>query len=232
SDLDNVNNLLAEHAKEWHGMHFPELEKIVRDNALYLKLVYFLGERKNFEKKKLKEFIEDSTQLEIVEKKAKESMGSDIDALALAEIKLLALNALNLIEERKALEAFIEKEMNSLAKNFSAVAGAVLGAKLLAEAGNLKNLALMPSSTIQLLGAKKALFRHLKNRKARSPKYGFLYTHALVKTLPGPLKGKMARTISGKLCIAAKADYFGKGDISKNLLQQLEARAKALKESK
>ncbi len=226
-DLDASFNLLTEHCIEWHSMHFPELQRVVNDNQAILKLIYFLGDRKEFTEKKVKEHLPDKA--DSVVKAAAKSMGSKVDEAVLGEIRLLALNALQLREERDVLLKFIESEMDAVAKNFSEVAGCLLGAKLLGEAGSLEKLAMMPSSTIQLLGAEKALFRHLKNRSAKPPKHGFILMHPLVQKTPRKNKGKMARALAGKLSIAARSDFFGKKGISPKLIKELENRQNELK---
>jgi nucleolar protein 56 len=230
-DLDSMFNLLSEHCREWYGTHFPELDKTLRDSEAFVKLVYFLGDRKNFSEDKIKEqFANEEAAKEIAEKASK-SMGSAIEAKRLDELKLLALNALNLREERKSVEKFVEQEIAALAPNLSKVAGSLLAARLLAKAGSLQRLAEMPSSTMQLVGAEKALFRYLKNkRKGRGPKHGLVFAHPLVKQAGRKNAGKMARTLAGKLSIAAKADYFSKQDISGQLLKSLEARARQLQQ--
>ncbi len=227
-DLDSAFNLLAENCIEWYSAHFPELYAIVRDNEVYLRIAE-MGERQGISAKKLSKLIEESEKAKLIEEKAKKSMGSTLPKKALQEIKLLAQNALSLKEERKELQQFIEEEMEGLAPNFSKIAGPVLGARLLAAASGLKQLAMMPSSTMQLLGAEKALFRHLRNKKSKGPKYGFIYGHPLVKKVPGKHKGKVARSLASKLVLAARADYFGsKKDVAKEMLAGLEARAKEL----
>ncbi len=228
-DLDACFNLLAEHCIEWYSMHFPELKGMVKDNQAFLKLVYFVGERGKFSEKGVKEQAGEKNVKRIVAA-AKKSMGSAIEEGMLKEVQLLALNALNLREERDFLLRFIEKEMEAVAGNFSKVAGALLAAKLLGEAGSLRKLALMPSSTIQLLGAEKALFRHLRNKQVKPPKHGLIYMHPLVQKVARGNRGKMARALAGKLGIAAKADYFGKTDIAAKLQQDLEQRFNQLKE--
>ena len=166
----------------------------------------------------------------MVEEKAKKSMGSPVQKKALEELQLLASNALSLKSGRKRLQEFIEKEMEKLAPNFSKIAGGVLGARLMANAGGLKQLAMMPASTMQLLGAEKALFRHLKNKKINGPKYGFIYGHSFVKQVPSKNKGKVARSVASKLVLAARADYFGnKRDVSKEMIADLEKRVAKLK---
>lgn len=226
-DLDEIFNLLSEHCREWYASHFPELERIVTNPEILMKLVYFLGDRKEFSEKKAAEYSKEKASL--IAKKAKESMGSKIPEAALAEIKLIALNALNMREERKALEKFVNAQMKAVAPNTSKIAGPILGAKLLKEAGSLKKLALMPSSTVQILGAKKAFFRHVKNPSAKTPKYGILFQHPMVKQVPMKNKGKIARTLAGKISIAVRADFFGKKDVSKELQKDLDARTKQLK---
>jgi len=226
-DLDASFNLLAEHCIEWHGMHFPELQKLIRDNVVQLKLIHLVGNREKFTEKAVEEHAGEKTEKVIAA--AKKSMGSPIDAASLKEVQLLARNALNLREERDVLLKFIEKEAKELVPNLTELAGALLAARLLGEAGSLKRLALLPSSTVQLLGAEKALFRHLKNRQAKPPKHGFILMHQLVQKAPRGMRGKMARALAGKLSIAARADYFGKRKIAEKLQKDLDKRFKELK---
>jgi nucleolar protein 56 len=228
-DLDNAFNLLAENVIEWYSAHFPEMHSLVRDNEVFLKIVSEIGEREKVSEKSLSKLLGESGKAKDVEKKAKKSMGSNIPKTALHELRQLAENALKLKEERKKLQAFIEKQMEKLAPNFSKMAGPILGARLLAQAGGLKQVAMMPSSTLQLLGAEKALFRHLKNKKSKGPKYGFIYGHPLVKMVPGKHKGKVARSLAGKIVLAARADFFGeKKDIATKMQKELEQRVKQL----
>ena len=230
NDLDNAFNLLAEDIIEWYASHFPELHKIIRDNEAYLKIVKELGEREKITEKALTKILGENDKGKEVEEKAKKSMGSTIPKQALEEIKLLSTNALNLRDERKQIQEFITNGMEKIAPNFSNVAGPIMAGRLMAAASGLKQLAMMPASTIQLLGAEKALFRHLKNKKSKGPKYGILYGHPLVKMVPGKHKGKVARSLAAKLVLAVRTDYFGtkKEDISKEIIQELEKRVKNL----
>jgi nucleolar protein 56 len=145
-DLDEVFNLMSEHAIDWYSMHFPELNRVVRDNEAYLKFIK-LGERKNFNKDEILNFYADEEQTGKILALAKESMGSDISPESLKQMQALADNALKLKTQRKDLTDFIEKVMKKLAPNFSALCGATLAAKLLAQAGSLEKLASLPSST-------------------------------------------------------------------------------------
>ncbi|MCX6800664.1 MAG: RNA-processing protein [Candidatus Diapherotrites archaeon] len=139
---------------------------------------------------------------------------------SLAQVSELEKSANALKEERKNLQIFIDEAMKEELPNFGAIAGAIIGAKMLSEAGSKKELAFMPSSTIQLLGARKALFNHLKG-KGKCPKHGFLFSHPLVQKLPKEKRGKAARIIAGKLSIAARKDYFTGKEDSKESLKEI-----------
>ncbi len=229
-DLDSVFNLLAEQLIEWYGVHFPELNSVAKDNEQYLKLAYELGGRKEFTEKKVAEWVKGKDDLKRIVEAAKKSNGAAVEDSDLGEIKLLALNALNLKEERTYLGKYIEKGMNKALPNFTALAGPFIGARLLAKAGSSKKLAFMPASTIQVLGAEKALFLHLK-KGSKGPKYGFLYSHPLVKQVKPWNRGKVARSLAAKLSIAVKGDYFGKKNISDGLKKDLEKRLKDIEKN-
>jgi nucleolar protein 56 len=132
----------------------------------------------------------------------------------------LEKNVTQLKEERNSLLKFIESEMNAELPNVSTVATPIIGAKLLSSAGSKRKLALMPSSTIQVLGAEKALFAHIK-KKAKPPKHGHIFNHPLLQKLPKEKRGKAARILSGKIAIAAKEDYFS-GKKDSTLLKDVE----------
>ncbi|MFA5357570.1 MAG: hypothetical protein WC308_01470 [archaeon] len=143
---------------------------------------------------------------------------------SLVQVSELQKNLDAIKEERKNLQNFIDGAMAEELPNFSSIAGSVVGAKMLSEAGSKRKLAFMPSSTMQLLGAKKALFNHLK-KKGKCPKHGFLFNHSLLQKLPREKRGKAARIIAGKLSIAAKKDYFG-GAFSPDLMKDVEIKIK------
>ncbi|MDD5162950.1 MAG: NOP5/NOP56 family protein [Candidatus ainarchaeum sp.] len=231
-DLDEIFNLLSEHCAEWYSSHFPELGRALQNPEAFLKLIYFVGEKEKFSEKAIADIIKEPATAKLVIEKAKKSMGSKIPETAMAEIKMLALNALNIREQRNSLEKFLTEEMQKKAPNFSQICGSVLGAKMLKEAGSLRRLALMPSSTIQILGAKKAFFRHVKNPNAKTPKYGLLFQHPMVKQASFENKGKLARSLAGKISIAIKMDFFGKKEIAKELQKGLDERAKQLQKQK
>lgn len=226
-DLDSVFNLLSENARDWYSAHFPELNVVVQDNESYLKLME-LGGRKNFKEKNILKVFNKKEKAKEIEIKAANSMGSEIGKEDLSQIQVLAENALSIKKEREELAKYIEKLMKSLLPNFTEIAQPLIGAKLLSKAGSVKRLALMPSSTVQILGAEKALFRHLK-KKAKPPKYGVIFAHPLLREVGKEKRGKIARSLAGKLSIAVKEDYFGKKNIAKELKKKLDKRVKEVK---
>ncbi|MBI2597974.1 MAG: hypothetical protein HYW50_02145 [Candidatus Diapherotrites archaeon] len=227
-DLDAVYNLLAEHIIDWHSYHFPELARHVAESETQLKLIAHLGERENFVEKKIFEHYNNAQRAKKIAENAKKSLGAVFEKQEIEEIKLLAINTLNLREERKFLAKFLEKKMSEIAPNFSTVAGHILAAKFLAKAGSQKKIAFMPSTTIQVLGADKALFSHLRN-KTKPPKHGYLFSHPLLKTAPKKKKGKIAKIIAAKLSIAAKADYFGNKTLGEKLKKEMEKKVLQIK---
>ncbi|MDO8627244.1 MAG: NOP5/NOP56 family protein [Candidatus Diapherotrites archaeon] len=206
-ELDQMFNTLAEHCIEWHGFHFPELFYIIASNDTYLELI-LLGNRKNFSESKMKDLGLDKDVSGKILEKSKESIGSEFTEQEFKQLHGVASSALQLKKNRANLAEFIESSMKELAPNFSKLCGEMLSAKFLAGAGSLQKLASFPSSTIQVLGAEKALFAHLKSG-SQSPKYGFLYNHSLVKQAKPWVRGRMARHLAGKLSIALRADVFG-----------------------
>ena len=141
------------------------------------------------------------------ELKIKETMGADLEKVHLQEILELAKKIKELQDLRKKHEIYLETVMQKYSPNLLELAGATLGAKLLELGKSLKHLALLPASTIQLLGAEKALFRHIKTG-SRSPKYGILFQHPLVQNAKKEDKGKAARMLADKLSLCARLDYF------------------------
>jgi nucleolar protein 56 len=225
-DLDRTVNLFMGRLREWYGIHFPELDRLVEKHETYARLVMNLGYKDNFSFKALEKEGLPKERAESIAEVAEKSMGADMAEQDLAEIQALSKNVLELYELRKGMEAYVDKTMEEVAPNTRAVAGALLGARLIAIAGSLQNLAMRPASTIQVLGAEKALFRSLKTG-ARPPKHGLIFQHALLHDAKRWQRGKIARVLAGKLAIAARIDAFGgkyagealKADIDKRLAE-------------
>ena len=136
-------------------------------------------------------------------------------------VKRAAATVEEMGKTEKALTAYLETLMTEFAPNCSAIAGPVLAARFLVHAGGLDKLARLPSTTIQILGAEKALFRHLKEH-TKAPKYGILFAHPAIQQAPLDKRGKVARLIAAKLALAARMDFFTHNDRSKQLARQLK----------
>jgi nucleolar protein 56 len=228
-DLDRTVNLFIGRTREWYGVYFPELDRLVEKHETYARLVMNLGDRENFSFGALTDEGIPKERAELVAKTASSSMGADIAEQDMLQIQALSRNVLSLYELRKNMENYLERTMEALAPNVRAVAGALLGARLIAIAGSLQNLAMRPASTIQVLGAEKALFRSLKTG-ARPPKHGLIFQHTLLHDAKRWQRGKIARVIAGKLSIAARADAFGGRYIGDQLKEQINKRLEEIRE--
>ena len=223
-DLDRTVNLFMGRLREWYGVYFPELDRLIEKHETYARLVMNLGDRESYTTEALEKENIPKERAALVAKAAESSMGADIAERDLEQIQALARNVLEFYELRKNMENYVDRTMEEMAPNVRAVAGALLGARLIAIAGSLQTLAMRPASTIQVLGAEKALFRSLKTG-ARPPKHGLIFQHTLLHDAKRWQRGKIARVIAGKLAIAARADAFGghfigdrlKADINKRL---------------
>ncbi|MGD6852914.1 MAG: C/D box methylation guide ribonucleoprotein complex aNOP56 subunit [Candidatus Bathyarchaeia archaeon] len=208
--LDQTVNLFMGRLREWYGIYFPELDRLIEKHETYARLVVNLGGRDNFTVKTLEDEGIPKERTQLVAKAADASMGADISERDLQQVQALAKDVLAFYSLRKDMEEYVDKTMEEMAPNVRAVAGALLGARMIAIAGSLQNLAMRPASTIQVLGAEKALFRSLKTG-ARPPKHGLIFQHTLLHDAKRWQRGKIARVIAGKLAIAARADAFGEG---------------------
>jgi nucleolar protein 56 len=225
-DLDRTVNLFMGRLREWYSVYFPEIDRLIEKHETYARLVMNLGDRENFTLEALEKENIPNERAQLIEKASETSMGADAVDLDLLQIQALGRNVLEFYELRKNMENYIDRTMEEVAPNVRTIAGALLGARLIAIAGSLQNLAMRPASTIQVLGAEKALFRSLKTG-ARPPKHGLIFQHTLLHDAKRWQRGKIARVIAGKLSIAARADAFGgnyigerlKADISKRLAE-------------
>ncbi|MCX8190208.1 MAG: NOP58 family protein [Candidatus Diapherotrites archaeon] len=226
-DLELMFNMLFEDVREWYSLHFPELFSVVKDPDKCLLLISELGQRENFKKNEIEKLYSNPEAVALLEEKAKNSIGGKASKENIAQISSVAKKALELRKQKDELASHIEREMLEQTPNLAKVAGPMLGAKLLCHAKSLKKLAFVPSSTIQLMGAEKALFKHLR-KGTKPPKHGIIFQHPLMRRVRKENRGKMARALANKISIAAKEDYFGKNDISQELIKELEEKAKML----
>ncbi|KAG7285459.1 Nucleolar protein 58 [Staphylotrichum longicolle] len=209
-DLDKELNTYAMRVKEWYGWHFPELGKILPDNLSYAKVIVTLGMRGNAVDADLSEIL--PHEIETAVKAAADiSMGTEITDEDLENIKLLAEQVISYSEYRRQLAEYLENRMKAISPNMTELVGALVGARLIAHAGSLISLAKNPGSTIQILGAEKALFRALKTKHA-TPKYGLIYHASLVGQASGANKGKMARQLAAKVALGVRTDALAEFD--------------------
>ncbi|KAJ2478187.1 Nucleolar protein 58 [Coemansia sp. RSA 2131] len=231
-DLDKELNTYAMRAKEWYGWHFPEMAKIVNDNQAYAKVVKKAGFRNNISSTDLADILPEEIEAEIKEA-AEISMGTEVSDEDLLNITALCDQVISITEYRAQLYEYLKNRMFAIAPNLTALVGELVGARLIAHAGSLMTLAKYPASTIQILGAEKALFRALKT-KHDTPKYGLIYHASLVGQAGPKSKGKIARLTATKTSIAVRVDALGDSDTAEvgidgrvkieNRLRQLEGR--------
>ena len=224
---DNVNTE-CETLREWYSIHFPELDNLLKDNKEYAQFVAKVGLRKNISEQAVEKVLADRRYVKAIPQIAKESIGSEVGEDDFNAIRDYANSVLNDINGEDGLMTYIEKTMNEIAPNVSAVATPYVGGLLLEQAGSLERLATLPASTIQILGATKAMFRFLKTKKL-PPKYGVLYVHPLVSQAPKTNKGKIARTLAGKISIAARVDFYRGKPVGERLKKESEERVASLK---
>ncbi|NYT11141.1 MAG: ribosomal biogenesis protein [Methanomassiliicoccales archaeon] len=211
-DLIETINLMSERLHEWYGLYFPELSDYARDER-YPLLILDLGDR---------DAVIKELELDL------ESVGHEMEERDIAPVRDLAAQLIQLYKRKSELETYLAESMEEVAPNLTHLLTANLGARLISLAGGLKRLSQLPSSTVQLLGAEKAMFLHLKNGK-RPPKHGVIYQHPLVHRAAPWQRGKMARTLAGKISIAAKVDEWGGEFIADRLKEELDARAEEIK---
>ncbi|CAD6913702.1 unnamed protein product [Tilletia controversa] len=209
--LDKDVNTFAMRVREWYGWHFPELVKITPDNITYARIALFVKHKENLSE----EHIEDLTELlggnEILAKNvldaSRTSMGQEVAQIDMANIQTFADRVVQLAEYRQSMHAYLREKMHLVAPNVSALLGEIIGARLISKAGSLTNLAKYPASTVQIIGAEKALFRALKT-KGNTPKYGLIYHASAIARAAPKNKGRMSRFLANKISIASRIDCF------------------------
>ncbi|AES89180.1 putative Nop domain-containing protein [Medicago truncatula] len=228
-DLDKELNTYAMRVREWYGWHFPELTKIIVDNIQYARSVKLMGNRINAAKLDFSEILSEEVEAEVKEASVI-SMGTEIGELDLSNIRELCDQVLSLSEYRAQLYDYLKSRMNTIAPNLTAMVGELVGARLIAHGGSLINLAKQPGSTVQILGAEKALFRALKTKHA-TPKYGLIYHASLIGQAAPKFKGKISRSLAAKTALAIRCDALGDGQDNTMGLEnraKLEARLRNL----
>ena len=228
-DLDKTINLFIGRIREWYGLHFPELDRLVEKHETYARLVANVGRRDGLTGELLEKEGLPKAKAQQIAEVAEKSMGADLGDNDIAQIQVMCKDTLQLYDARQSLESYIESLMEEVAPNVKALVSSLLGARLIALTGGLANLARMPASTIQVLGAEKALFRSLKTG-TRPPKHGIIFQHTLIHEAKRWQRGKIARAIAGKLAIAARADAYSGKYIGDGLKAGLERRINEIRE--
>lgn len=196
-EIDETISKLIERIREWYALYFPEME-IIKNNETYIRLISQNKSKEKIMEAKPEAFPDNSLDLD-----------EDINPQDLEIMNKYANSIYELQQTRKDIEEYIDKKMESIAPNLKLIVGSSLGAKLISHAGGLKRLATYPSSTVQIMGAEKALFRHLKSGD-RPPKYGLIYQHPQVRGAKWWNRGKIARMLAGKISLAVRRDVFTK----------------------
>jgi nucleolar protein 56 len=228
-EIDKTANIICGRVREWYSIHFPELDRLVPEHQHYVKLVLTLGPREKFEPAAIKAAVELPDEfLQKIAAAAQSSLGASFDQLDIDAIQGAAKEIFSLFEAREKTLEYVDGLMVQIAPNIRAVGGSSIGARLISLAGGLTNLARMPASKLQILGAEKALFRALRSR-ARPPKHGVIYQYPDIRGVPKWQRGKVARALAGKLSIAARVDAMSGEFIGEKLAANLRARIADIK---
>jgi len=206
-DLDKELNNYIMRCREWYGWHFPELGKIITDNLAFVRTVDLMGIRENAKSTDMSEVLPEEVE-EKVKEAAEISMGTEISEEDITNIKHLCQQVIEIQEYRGQLYEYLKNRMLAIAPNLTVLVGELVGARLIAHAGSLMNLAKHPASTVQILGAEKALFKALKT-KHDTPKYGLIYHAQLVGQASSKMKGKVSRMLAAKAALACRVDALG-----------------------
>ena len=216
-EIDEATSKLIERIREWYALYFPEME-VVRNNEAYIKLISQNKTKEEIVKAKPDAFPADIIDLE-----------EDINPQDLEIMNNYANSIYELQKSRKNIEGYIDNKMQTVAPNLRLLVGSTLGAKLISHAGGIKRLAMYPSSTVQIMGAEKALFRHLKSGD-RPPKYGLIYQHPQVRGAKWWNRGKIARMLAGKISLAVRRDVFTK-TIDENVAEDFKEKAEEIEKN-
>ena len=226
-EIDEIINTISTRIREWYGLHFPELDYLLQNIITYANIVRDAGSRENITKELLSHLEVPEKKIELIQQAISKSQGGDLTVESSESLKILASEVIKLSELRTNLSSTIENLMEILAPNLKNMLTAIIGARLIAKAGSLLRLAQMPSSTIQIIGAEKALFRALKTG-TRPPKHGLLFQHPSVNSAPKWQRGKIARALSSKIAIAVRIDVYRKGGLDNSLLDKLTKRIETI----
>ncbi|RDD54049.1 MAG: C/D box methylation guide ribonucleoprotein complex aNOP56 subunit [Candidatus Korarchaeota archaeon NZ13-K] len=224
-------NMIAPTIREWYSVHFPELNEILEDHYDFIKLVSIEPDRNKMREDALRRAGFSDKMISKIIEASRNSMGADLSEVDLQSIKSAASSWIALYEARRAMESYIEDLMRRAAPNLSAVVHPLVGARLIAIAGSLERLANLPASSIQILGAHKAIFMHL-TKGTKPPKHGVIFQAKEIRSAPKSLRGKIARLLATKIAIAARVDFYGGGKyIGDQLRREIDEKIKRYTEA-
>jgi len=228
-EIDQIINTLGARMREWYGLHFPELDNLLSSLTTYAEIVKRAGSRENVTEEILKTVGLEGRKVDIIISASTRSRGGDLTGENLEILQRLADQIIILSTLRKKLVEQVEFMMKTVAPNIKELLTAPVGARVIAKAGSLSKLAILPASTIQVLGAEKALFRSLRTG-ANPPKHGLLFQHSLIHSAPKWQRGKIARALASKLAIAARIDLFRPGLMDSSVATRLNTRIAEIQE--
>jgi nucleolar protein 56 len=228
-EVEKMLNVLASRLREWYGIHFPELGNAIKDHEDFIKALLIIGHRDNVKKPEVLEKLGSLRDKVAKVLEGSPSLGANVLLKDVEVIKEVASMALKLYELNERLRRYVDEVMGEVAPNIKELVGPVLGARLIALAGGLERLAKLSASTIQLLGAEKALFRALRTG-GKPPKHGIIFQYPDIHRSPKWQRGKIARALAGKIAIAARVDYFTGEYIADELKEDLKNRINEIKE--
>ena len=212
--LDKDINTFSMRCREWYSWHFPEMNQIVKDNFLFCRAAEYIRARSSFSDEKLQGLkdllMDDEDEGGLADKvytALKTSMGMDISEIDMLNIRSFSSRVISLTKYRHSLQSYLSDRMDKVAPNLKALIGDAVGARLISHAGSLTNLAKAPASTVQILGAEKALFRALKTR-GNTPKYGLIFHSSFIGRANAKNKGRISRYLANKCSIASRIDAF------------------------
>lgn len=228
-EFDKLINVVGSRLREWYGLHFPELDNLVQSLNAYALIVREAGQRANITRQILQNAGMQDKKIDIILEAKDRSKGGDLAENNLEIIKKLADEVIIQSDLREMLADHVEALMTDLAPNTKELLTATVGARMIAKVGSFVKFAHLPASTVQILGAEKALFRSLKTG-ARPPKHGFLFQHPLIHSAPKWQRGKIARTVASKVSIVARIDLYRPGERDYAILEKMNSRIRAIQE--
>jgi nucleolar protein 56 len=208
--LDKDINTFAMRVREWYSWHFPELKDIVKDNLLFAQCAAYIKDKSQLSEESLEGLTAvtgDEAVSAAILKASRSSMGMDVSVPDMINISMFTDRMVSLALYRKDLFAYLQDKMATVAPNLSTLIGETVAARLIQKAGSLTSLAKCPASTVQILGAEKALFRALKT-KGNTPKYGLIYHSSFIGRATAKNKGRISRYLANKCSIASRIDSF------------------------